>query len=411
MKISVWRITGLAFLGLTALGLQAGCRAQKGPDEELARRIQNVENALVEFNPGAPPADPASQKAWSIQERMAALMIPGVSIAAIDGSKIDWAKSYGIVKAESPAPVKTDSLFEAASTTKFIVAAIALRFVEEGRLDLDTDVNSYLKSWQVPENEFTKDEKVTLRLLLTHQSGFPMTNMNYDDSDGTPTIVQVLKGELPAQNKPAVPEFVPGSKWQYSNVGYVAVQLLLEDVASQPLAQIAREVVFEPLGMTSSTFVYPLSKDLQAKEAIPHDAEGKAGEPAMHPTALAQGGLMTTPSDLARFTIELMQAYQGRSAKILSQEMAKQMFQPAVAMDPQILGPGLSDGLGVFIRGSGPGFAFLHPGDNYPGSSCWLVGVPDTGQGAVIMTNGAKGNLLAMEIMAALAKEYGWPEG
>jgi CubicO group peptidase (beta-lactamase class C family) len=411
MRVDTCRTTALLLLGFAALGFQSGCRAQKAADIELAQRIRNVENGLVESDLSTPQADPASQKTRSIPDRMAGLKIPGVSLAAIDNYKIDWTKSYGILKAENSAPVKTDSLFEAASTSKLIVAAIALRFVEAGKLDLDTDVNAYLKSWKVPDNEFTTDKKVTLRLLLTHQSGFPMTNMGYDESAGIPTIVQVLKGEPPAENKPAVPVFVPGSRWQYSNIGYVAVQLLLEDIAGQPLAELARRIVFDPLGMTSSTFVYPLSKDRQANEAIPHDADGKAGEPGMHPTALAQGGLMTTPSDLARFTIELMDAYQGRSDKILSQEMAKRMFQPAVAMDPQLLGPGLSDGLGVFIRGSGPGFSFLHPGDNDPGSSCWLVGVPETGQGVVVMTNGAAGNLLAMEIMTALAKEYGWPTG
>jgi CubicO group peptidase (beta-lactamase class C family) len=335
--------------------------------------------------------------------------IPGVGIAVIDEYELDWAKGYGVLKAGDPAAVTTESLFEAASTTKLLVAATALHLVERGLLDLDADVNAYLKSWKIADNDFTQEQKVTLRLLLTHQSGLPMTNMAHDESAEPPTLIQVLNGELPAMNSPAAVEFVPGMKWQYSNIGYVVIQRLLEDTAGKPLAQIMLETTFEPLGMQSSTLEYPLSVELQTKEIMPHDAEGQAHEPAMHPTALAQGGLMTTPSNLARFAIELMRAYQGESNLVVSQETVRKMFRPELDLDPNILGMPISVGLGVLLRGTGQELAFLHPGDNWPGASCWLVGFPEQGKGAVIMTNGAKGNLLAMEVIAAIAKEYGWP--
>ena len=170
------------------------------------------------------------------------------------------------------------------------------------------------------------------------------------------------------------------------------------------------ETVFAPLGMRSSTFTYPLPAKLRAREATPHDEDGVAREPAMHATALAQGGLVTTPSDLARFAVQLMLAHQGRSGILLSQATARQMFQPQVELDPQLLGMPLADGLGVLLHGQGDDLSFLHPGDNWPGLSCWLVGFPESGKGAVIMTNGARGNLLAMEIVRAIADEYGWPQ-
>jgi CubicO group peptidase (beta-lactamase class C family) len=340
---------------------------------------------------------------------MAFYKILGVGIAVIDEYALVWAKGYGVLEAGGPATATTETLFEAASTTKLLVAATALHFVERGLLDLDTDVNAYLKSWKIDDNGFTQEQKVTLRLLLTHQSGLPMTNMAHDESAEPPTLIQVLNGEPPAMNSPAVVEFVPGMKWQYSNIGYVVIQQLLEDTADKPLAQIMHEIIFGPLGMQSSTLEYPLPVDLQTKEIMPHDADGQAHEPAMHPTALAQGGLMTTPSDLARFTIELMRAYQGESDLVLSQDMIREMFRPELELDPSILGMPISGGLGVFLSGTGETLSFLHPGDNWPGASCWLVGFPELGKGAVIMTNGAKGNLLAMEVIAAIAKEYGWP--
>jgi len=276
-------------------------------------------------------------------------------------------------------------------------------------LNLDEDVNNYLKSWKVLENDFTQEQKVTLRLLLTHQAGLPATNFPQQENADDPTLVQVLKGELPALNKPAIVEYVPGTKWQYSNIGFVVIQQILEDVTGKQFAKIAQETVFEPLEMKHSTFIYPLKPELQSNEAMPHDAEGELCEPAMTPTALAHGGLVTTPSDLALFTIELMQAYQGLSDRLLSKEMARQMFRKELDLDPRMFGIPLGEGLGVMLYGEGENFVFAHPGSNYPGMNCWLLGYPETGRGAVIMTNGVMGEVLAMEIIAAINREYNKP--
>lgn len=378
----------------------------------IEQRIQNIENSLVEFTPQTDMFQVDSTRIKNLKrlsERMAHYKVPGVSIALINGFKLEWAKPYGIIKAGGDKPVTTGTYFQAASTSKLLTAAIALHFVEKGILNLDEDVNKYLKSWKIPENDFTRKQEVTLRLLLTHQAGLPSTNFLQKENEGDPTLVQVLKGESPAMNKPAVVEYVPGTKWQYSNIGFVVIQQVLEDISSKPFTRIAQETVFEPLGMTNSTFKYPLNPELQVNEAVPHDAEGIAREPAMPPTALAQGGLMTTPSDLARFAIELMRAYKGLSNRLLSQKMARKMFHKELDLDPRIFGVPIGEGLGVFLRGKDENFVFAHPGSNFPGMNCWLLGYPETGRGAVIMTNGAKGEILALEIISAITMEYNKP--
>jgi CubicO group peptidase (beta-lactamase class C family) len=395
----------LFFMGLSYLPLSISAKAVREEKAQLSQRIKNVENGLVEFKPGAPPG----KKKWTLAERMAAHRIPGVSIAVIDENKVDWAKAYGFLRAGGDAVVTPESIFQAASTTKVVTAALVLHFVDKGKIDLDRDVNAYLKSWQVPENDFTKQKKVTLRLLLTHQSGLPATNFPHDEKAGAPTLVQVLKGEFPAGNKPAVVEYLPGSKWQYSNIGYVVLQQILEDVSGKPFTRLAQEVVFEPLGMKSSTMFYPLEAEMRSREAMPHDEQGKAGEPGLPPSALAQGGLLTTPSDLARLTIELINAYQGRSSRLLSQEAVRRMFHKETDIDPRIFGFPVGQGLGVMLMGEGKGFSFAHPGSNYPGTTCWLVGYPELGKGAVIMANGANGDMLSLEILPAIANGYGWP--
>jgi CubicO group peptidase (beta-lactamase class C family) len=405
MKKIIGFAAAVALIGFSAP--RASVYARNGQPEKagVAQRIKNVENGLLEFNPGAP----SSQKKWTLAERMALRQVPGVSIAVIDGNKIDWAKGYGLLKAGSDAVVTSKSIFQAASTTKVVTAALVLHFVEKGTLELDSDVNTYLKSWRVPENDFTREKKVTLRLLLTHQSGLPATDFSSDEKAGPPTLVQVLKGEPPARNKPAVVEYLPGSKWQYSNIGYVVLQQILEDVSGKRFARLARDIVFKPLGMKSSTLIYPLESGMRAREAMPHDEEGRAAEPSLPPSALAQGGLLTTPSDLARLTIELMNAYQGRSSRLLSQETVRQMFHKELDLDPKLFGFPLGEGLGVMLMGKGNDFSFAHPGSNFPGTTCWLVGYPELGKGAVIMANGANGDALSLEILPAIATEYGWP--
>ncbi|MCX6555454.1 MAG: serine hydrolase [Candidatus Aminicenantes bacterium] len=408
------------FAALLLLGAFARVQAS-GKDEALiAQRIKGVENSLIEFNPDAPPAagqagrlrpSPCgAPKLLTLAERMAFYKVPGVSIAVINHNRIEWTKGYGVLKAGSTAAVTPGSFFEAASTTKAVVAAIVLNLVQKGKLDLDADVNQYLKSWRIAENDFTKKQKVTLRLLLTHRAGLPMTNFPYAENAAPPTLLQVLKGEAPAGNKAAVVQLLPGSKWQYSNIGYVVIQQLLEDVLAKPLEQIARERVFGPLGMASSTFVCPLNAEQQKNEALPHDEQGVTGTPGMHPTALAQGGLITTPADLARFTCELLLAYQGRSQRLLAPAMFRRMLNKEVELDPHLFGFPVAEGLGVFVMGSGKGLSFSHPGQNYPGATSWLLAYPELSQGAVIMTNGVNGEQLTLEIIAALSSIYGWPQ-
>jgi CubicO group peptidase (beta-lactamase class C family) len=390
---------------MAVLSILISC-SQREPNQ-VVQRMHRVENGLEIKSPAdkfrLDSTQPANAK--TILEMMEHYKVPGVSIAVINDNRIEWTKVYGTMDVNSGSPVTTKTIFEAASTSKFITSVMALHFVQEGLIDLDANVNDYLKSWQIPDNEFTKDEKVTLRRLLTHRAGMPTTNFSWD---GTryPTIIDVLNGARPAENKPAIPEFVPGSRWQYSNVAYDVIQLLLEDVSGKPFHQIAKELVLEPLRMSNSTFDYPLDSGKKKREAMPHDAEGISRYPGMHKTALAHGGLTTTPTDLAAFTLEMIRSYQGKSEKILSQRTTKQLLTKVSDIDPGNILSLASEGLGVFLMGEGKDLAFIHPGENGPGFTCWLMGWPERGTGVVIMTNGIHGHDLSMEIISAIHREY-----
>lgn len=163
---------------------------------------------------------------------MAQLHVPGVSIAVIRNGHIDWTRGYGVRYLAGPS-VTPQTLFCAASISKPITAMGVLKLVEKGKIDLDTDVNHYLKRWKIPENQFTAQKKVTVRELLSHTSGIGTTYDDlYDPAQPVPTIVQMLNGERPAKTAPVRVTGVPGTKFAYSNGGYLVLYLLVEDVSA-----------------------------------------------------------------------------------------------------------------------------------------------------------------------------------
>jgi CubicO group peptidase (beta-lactamase class C family) len=168
------------------------------------------------------------------------------------------------------------------------------------------------------------------------------------------------------------------------------------------------EIVLEPVGMADGTFGQPLPEALRARSATEHDVNGQPFEGKRHHfPILAAGGLWTMPSDLTKFAIELMHARTGGSALLLSQEMAEEMLTPQIEADESFSRD--SYGLGVDLSGNGQAFRFMHTGGIW-GSTSLLWVHPETGQGAVIMTNSATGDgAIRFEILAAIAVAYGWP--
>jgi len=191
----------------------------------------------------------------------------------------------------------------------------------------------------------------------------------------------------------------------------VIVQMMLEDMTGKALPRIADEVLFGPLRMKSSSFSYPLAKRFRKREALPHGTDGVVGTPDMDGPACAMGGLLSTPSDMARLTIDVMRAYQAGSGKVISQATARLLVTKQIDVPMEALGVPLDQGLGVFIDKTTDEVAFAQPGHNAPGSTFLVVAYPALGKGAIIGTNGNVGDRLALEILASLAIEYKWPSG
>ena len=361
-------------------------------DNSVEARIKRIENGLV------PPLVTRDTKPMRLEDRMKHFDVPGVSIAVIENGKVAWARGYGVRDLETNTPVNAETVFQAASISKPVTAIAALKFVEMGKLDLDEDVNQKLVSWKVPENSLTAKEKVTLRRILTHRAGLTTSGFpGYMAGDAIPTVVQILDGIKPANTEAVRVDILPQSQARYSGGGFTVMQQLLVDVGGKPFPQQLHEMVLKPIGMTRSAFVQPLAGPLAANASSAHNA-GKVVKGKYHTyPELAAAGLWTTPTDLARFAIELQQAAAGKSSRVLSQKMAQEM----------LTSHGDNWGLSVVLQGKGVLQRFMHSGSNQ-GFNCHMLAFKETGAGVVIMTNANSGRAVIEELVRAVANEYGW---
>jgi CubicO group peptidase (beta-lactamase class C family) len=380
-----------------ALSAPAAPTSTQGSTPSADQRIANIEHGLLP--PVSVKGEPTA--AMNLADRMTFYKVPGVSIAVIDYGHIDWVRAFGFADVATKRPVTPDTRFQAASISKSVAAAAALHFVEEGKIDLDRNVNDYLKSWKVPDNDFTREQKVTLRRILSHSAGLTIHGFpGYEAGAPVPTLVQVLNGEKPANTKPIRVDTVPGTKWRYSGGGYTVMQQMLIDVVGEPFPEIIQTTLLSKFDMKDSAYSQPLREDWRPFAATAYRSDGTPVEGKYHTyPELAAAGLWTTPGDLARFALGIDAALAGKSHSVISQAMAQQMLTRQIEMD----------GLGVFVEGEGQTLHFSHGGAN-EGFRCMLVAYPRTGQGAAIMTNSDSGGQLITEILFAISHEYGWPD-
>lgn len=386
---SLSTVGGWLLVAATGLLPSAGLSA---PHAVQADRVQLVETGLL---PVTATKGHLGAHA-SIEDRMRAYGVEGLSVAVIDGGRIAWAKGYGVADAGARRPVTAETLFQAASISKPVTTVGALLLVEHGKVALDADVNRYLREWKISANALTATRPVTLRTLLDHSSGLTdYPGRNYRTGESVPTLLQTLTAHA-AEIRVAS---VPGQEYRYSGMGFVVLQELMEELTGKPLATYMRSAVLAPLGMDHSTFEQPLSRRWLRFAATGHYAGGEPlpGDYRLGPE-LAVAGLWTTPSDLARFIIALQEAYAGGSRGLLTPEMAREMLSVQIAYR----------GLGVVLSGDGDDTRFGHDGFNEGFESAFAAYVHH-GEGAVVMTNSGFSYMLIKEIMASIARAYRWP--
>jgi CubicO group peptidase (beta-lactamase class C family) len=273
-----------------------------------------------------------------------------------------------------------------------------MKEVQDGAISLTEDIDSQLMSWHIPANEFTKQAPINVKQLLSHTSGVSNEEFPpYQINEHLPTIVQALNGEKPSKNEPVTVVQYPGKLFSYSPGGYSILELLLRDTENKEIGEIVESKIFEPLQMHNSTFDYHLPNEKFELIASGHLQDNKViDEKYFILQPLSFGGLWSTPTDLAKFLIEIQLSLKGRSNLILNRENTALMLKPVIG----------SYGLGFSTERRGNGVSFFgHDGHNY-GYISSMIGSLDKGFGVVIMTNSENGWKAVNKIKKIVGRKF-----
>lgn len=345
------------------------------------------------------PVRIAGEPAATLEQRMRELDVHGVSVAACANGEIRWAEAYGLADVEAGTPATPKTLFQAGSISKPVAATGVMREVQAGRLALDRDVNTYLKSWKLPGNALTKRHPVTLERILSHSAGLTVHGFpGYAPGAAIPTLPQILDGQPPANTAAVRVDFEPGSRFRYSGGGTTIAQLVLSDMAGQPFPELLDRLVLAPAGMRDSSFEQPLPPGTLERAAAGYRRDGSAvpGKRHIYPE-MAAAGLWTTPSDLCRFAMSIQRSLRGEEGALLGKALAERMTT-AVSGDA---------GLGFFVERHGSTVTFGHGGAD-EGFQAMLLASRDHGYAGAVMVNSDNGVRLAVEILRGIAEREEW---
>lgn len=334
----------------------------------------------------------------TLTDRMKYYNVPGVSIAVIQNYQIEWAKGYGWADKKEQKPVTTQSIFQVGSVSKSINALGIMKLVQDKKIELNENINNYLISWKLPYEGKYESKKVSTANLLSHTAGLSIHGFpGYVEGETFPTVLQMLDGISPAKNLPVRIVSEPGKKFEYSGGGTLISQLLLCDITHSDYSTWMKNNILEQLGMSNSFFVTSPLKEIQSLVARGYDESGDEMKVKYYNSPCAPGGLCGTPTDLAKFIIEIQLSLQGKSNKILSKKTMKQMLTPYIDK---------SSALGFFIENKNGTKYFQHSGAN-AGYRCKYYGSIENGNGVVVMINSSNGAIID-EIINNIARVYNW---
>ena len=252
--------------------------------------------------------------------------VPGASVAIMANGEVSWARGYGLADTEQNISVDADTVFDAASVAKPVTAWGIMTLVEEGILDLDIPIAQYVNRWQLPPSEYD-EEMVTIRRILSHTAGLSTDgDVGVDPGAYVPTIEEAMDGAVFGMRALHI-AYPPGEDYHYSSVGYTLLELAVEEATGASFADFMQREVLDPLGMTNSS--YGLTAELRTRAAIAHDWYNNPLPDYQYSTQ-AQGGLRTTPTDLALFMAAHMPGPNGEpiGRHVISPESVAEILTP-----------------------------------------------------------------------------------
>lgn len=319
--------------------------------------------------------------------------IPGATITAFNRDGIVFSAAYGVADIESESPVTLETPFPVWSISKLLTAWAVLDLAEQGRIDLDAPISTYISRWAFPTTRFDTD-LITPRRLLSHMAGLSVEGYDtFSPDDPLPTLEGLLSGE----GADAVRVMGPaGMRFSYSGGGFQLLQLAIEEITETPFADYMQDTVFQPHAMDHSSFVW--TQELGAVTGYT-----RSGAPADRPVHadLAAGGLYTSADDLATFLSTLLLGRESEIEHALSADSADQLFAPADGTDGEY-------GLGVFLRhDNNDDLIAWHDGLGPEAKAVFYLRPYSGADGLLILTNAVQGDRLfepALCIWAAYAQ-------
>jgi CubicO group peptidase (beta-lactamase class C family) len=328
--------------------------------------------------------------------------VPGVAVALIQKGRVVWMHGYGFANVASGTRVTAETVFNVGSISKSPTAWGVMQLVDQGKVDLDRPVDSYLKRWHLPASSFDNSQ-VTVRRLLSHTSGISNHDFHgWEPESALPAIEDSLSGKTGTGEVRVVA--APGSGFHYSGANYAILQLLIEEVSGQRFQDYMRANIFQHLHMPNSQYGLPLG--FLEVMATPYDGLGGA-LPILRYNELSAAGLTMTLRDLATFAAAGLQEPSGEppGRGVLKQQTVVLMQSPAPASrwaDRDPYGPDPQYGFGYTVRPAqlvgkvGIG----HGGTNRGWESFFQI-VPSTGDGIVIMTNSSNGSAVISSLLCS----------
>jgi CubicO group peptidase (beta-lactamase class C family) len=337
------------------------------------------------LQPAVPHAARSSESGASLDElvmqQLSRFNLPGAAVIVVHGGRVVHTRGYGHAEIETGRALDAErSVFRTASVSKLFTATAVMQLVEQGLLDLDTDVNDYL-DFQVPS---TYPEPVTLRNLLTHTAGFDERLLGSSASRRRPERMLTLREGLTARD--AAPRVrPPGELISYSNHGIALAGYIVERVSNVPFVRYVDEHIHSPLGMARSTFAEPLSESLERDRVRGYMFYRGRYEllPIFYENGAPAGSHFSTLPDIARFMLVHLNEGELDGARILGAETVRQMHAQAFTHHPQL--PGWTLG---FSENQIDGWRTIGHGGDLLGAHSQLTLVPEAGLGVFVHYNG-----------------------
>ncbi|MGB5554831.1 MAG: serine hydrolase domain-containing protein [Flavobacteriaceae bacterium] len=334
----------------------------------------------------------------SITNKMSEYNIPALSLAVMNKGKIEWADMYQNVNFPEEQKLDCASIFQAASLSKPVTFLAALRMHAAGEIDLDENIQNYLKDFELPQGKQTVENPVTFRNIFSHTSGISAGGYDgYSKDLAIPSDLAILRGNE-GINTPAIAVIsAPNEMLAYSGGGYTVAELALQDIYGDEFSNIMKKWILEPVGMEYSEFTQPLpdSKSDQVAKGYTQSGDVLDGGWRNHPEQAA-AGLWSNAIDMAKFLIEIYKAYQGKSA-LFSQS------------DIQSILSHERDGhvYGFLLNRNGDDIAITHYGGNAGYRTGMTISLT-SGNGLVYLTNSDNGGALGNELLLSASQVYNW---